>query len=207
MTRQYLYSTILAGVMGFSTLVLFHNGAEALDLSDFTGADQKVITQDAPKAGGIVLVKEDVVDPSRPTQVRTVIAQPVMRATPMLTGAYGSAASYNNIMPAAGGTTFVGYRAGDGTTGVPGKGIDNKVDITTMPGNSYDQVRAKFAVGGASDPVDGKPLTTTTLANGARVNDLNEIAPAAGGGYIRSSIDSGQSVQSMTGRGSNTYNN
>ena len=54
MKHQLLYSTLLAGVLGLSTLGLFYNGAQALDLSDFTGADQKVITEDAPRAGGAV---------------------------------------------------------------------------------------------------------------------------------------------------------
>ncbi len=203
MKRPFLYTTILAGVMTLSTLLMFHTGAQALDLSDFTGQDRKVITQDAPKAGGVVLVKEDVVYPTQPQHVKVLTARPV----PTLTGyngAYNSGASFNAMAPAAGGTLV---RA-DGSTGVPGKGIDNKLDITTMPGNSYDQVRARFNAGGASGPVDGKPLVTTTLANGARVQDLNEITPAAGGAMIQSNVSSGQSIQAMTGRNrSHMFNN
>jgi hypothetical protein len=211
MFRQHKYSTLLAGVMGLGTLVLFHSGAEALDLSDFTGADQKVITQEAPKAGGVVLVKEDVVYPTQPSRVRTVVAQPVLTAPSRpaysYSGGYAHANDLANIAPAAG-SAYPNFRAGDGSTGQPGKGIDNKLDVTTMPGNSYDQAMAKLQPGAASAPVDGKPLTTTTAANGARINDLNDIAPAAGGpAYIRASVDSGPSVQSMTGSRQGTYNN
>lgn len=218
MNRNTKYSTILAGVMGLSTLVLFHQGAEALDLSDFSGADQSVITKDAPKAGGIVLVKEKVIYPAHPTRVQATVAQPAGRASaPTLT----NASSFNAITPAAGGTANAGVVYGDGSTGQPGKGIANKVDITTMPGNAFDQAQAKFNGASASAPVDGKPLTTTTLANGARASDINEISPAAGPVAALAAapsaperkaarrpiaVDSGASIQSMTAR-PQTFNN
>lgn len=211
--RHYLYSTILAGVLGLSTLGLFYNGAEALDLGDFTGADQKVITQDAPKAGGIVLVKEDIV---YPTQQRAVRGNgPILTAT----SSSNTATGMNAVAPASGGQMDI--RAED--------------DITLRPGNAYDRVKARLnSAGAAQVPVDGKPLTTTTTAEGARVQSLNDITPAAGGmvgatvegpaasaavpplptinNNASASVQSKQSVQAMTGADSNnakdgSYNN
>lgn len=208
MMRHFKYSTVIAGLMGLSTLVMFHQGAEALDLSDFSGADQKVITQDAPKAGGIVLVKENIVYPSQPSQIQATVAQPVNAARPAPVTT--NAGSYNAITPAAGGAPV---RAG----------ISSQNDITLRPGNAFDQAQAKFQGAAASTPVDGKPLTTTTLADGARVSEMNDITPAAGvvtpaavtsappvrrAKVTSASIDNGPSLQAMTGRGQSTgYNN
>ncbi len=189
MKHHFLYSTILAGTLGLSTLGLFYNGAEALDLSDFTGQDQRVITQDAPRAGGAVLVKEDLVYPNQPqrAQVRNPATAPIqstagaMSATgnvaPVATNyaAPSNPAAYNAVAPAA------------GNTGRPGVGIDNKLDVTTAPGNAFDKSVARFNTPGTpSGPVDGKPLVTDTLADGRRVQDnsLAVIEPAAGGARL-----------------------
>lgn len=187
--RHYLYSSILAGVLGLSTLGLFYNGAQALDLGDFTGADQKVITQAAPKAGGAVLIKEEVIYPTAPAR------SAFMRGNgPILTGATGM----NAMTPAAGGNSNIHSRPAN--------------DITLRPGNAYDRVQARLnGAGTAQVPVDGKPLTTTTTAEGARVQSFNDITPAAGGmagGPVTSPLPTTdnakasfkQSVQAMTGR-------
>ena len=97
-----------------------------------------------------------------------------------MAGAGDAGTRLNAMAPAAGGTMRAVSRGG---AGQPGVGIDNKVDVTTMPGNSYDRTLARFSSPGtASAPVDGKPLVTNTLADGRRISDpsLNDIAPAAG---------------------------
>lgn len=193
MQRQFIYSTVLAGVLSVSTLGLFYNGAQALDLGDFTGADRKVITQDAPKAGGIVLIKEDIVYPNARRSV-------TMRGSgPVLTATTSTASDLSTISPAAGN---------------PDVDLDAHGDITLRPGNAYNQTQARFNTPGAAQPpVDGKPLVTTTAASGTRVPALNEIAPAAGGPAalptIRANVQADQSVRAMTGaRGqSEGYNN
>lgn len=215
MKPRMIWTTALAGIMSLSTLGVFYNGAEALDLGDFTGAERATITKEAPKHGGAILIKEDIVYPQ--PQARAVIAQPMTvvakgRMQPILTGDPSmtmvssnarSAAYLNSVTPAAGGSV-------DGSTGQPGKGIDNKFDVTTAPGNAYDQFKARVTVAGnASPPVDGKPLTTTTTAEGDRVKSLNDIVPAAGGDIAyRTDVGGKSSVQAMTGRGNgNGYNN
>jgi|GEM_PF-4709475 len=203
MQRQFLYSTVLAGVLGLSTLGLFYNGAQALDLGDFTGADQKVITQQAPQAGGIVLIKEDVIQPVPQRQMSVRGNGPILTATTSLNTGSNTGANLNAVAPAAGNPN-----------------IDAASDITLRPGNAYDQTRARLsAPGSAQPPVDGKPLVTTTAANGARVESLNDIVPAAGGSLapaplptLKQNISTGASVQDMTGhKGSNAkvdgYNN
>ncbi|MCB1539129.1 MAG: hypothetical protein H6865_07730 [Rhodospirillales bacterium] len=80
MKRTMLYSTILAGVMGVGTLVLFNQGTQAMSLSDFSRADQKIVTQDGPKAGGAVLVREDIVYPPSGGVANVTPAQGTARA-------------------------------------------------------------------------------------------------------------------------------
>jgi hypothetical protein len=169
MVRHYRVSTILAGVLGFSTLCLFYTGANALDLSDFTGADRKVITEEAPKAGGVILVKEDVVQ--QPSQVKVLTAQPASPPPMRNRGPYLTSPS------------------------VAAARTDASIAET---GSTFNEVRTRMTTPGvASAPVDGKPLTTTTLASGDRVEDLNAIAPAAGSSSVYVSRE--QSVSAMTG--------
>lgn len=192
MKRQTFYSTLFAGALGISTLCLFYTGANALDLGEFTGADQKVITQDAPKAGGAVLVKENVVY-SKPKLSKAYLTQPT------------------------GGLQTVSQTSAQGLpVPVPPEGkrvaapgfIDR--NTTTDASDPYAKVQTRMNNPGvASAPVDGNPWYTDTLANGARVEDLNEITPAAGGrAMIGVQAQNGRSVQAQTATGSsiNSYN-
>lgn len=222
MKTKALATTAIAGLMTLAATVVFINGAQALDLGDFTGQDREVITQEAPKRGGAVLVKEDIIYPAAAQQTRQ---------QPMITGAQ-QPTQLNDYAPAAGGRASVDTepRSFGSLPGKPGVGIDNKVDVTTMPGNAFDRVQARLgAAGTPSKPVDGKPLTTNVTADGQRINTLNDIVPAAGGdaGFvqgtqqsvvpqaqytprapIKAAVDNQQSIQSMTGRAkSQAFNN
>lgn len=188
MKRQGLYSALLAGTLGISTLCLFYTGANALDLGDFTGTDQKVITQDAPKAGGAVLVKENVVY-TQPKVTRAYATAPRGMQSVTLTSS----------QPLPSRSIVAGVVPEQAET--PAPGFLNR-NTTSGADDPYARVQNRMHTPGvASAPVDGNPWHTTTLANGARVNELNNISPAAGGGMVAVQANSSQSVQSMTGRG------
>lgn len=185
--RQFFYTTLLAGVLGLSTMGLFYNGAQALDLGDFTGVDRQALTVDAPRAGGAVLVKEDVVVP---TGKKRVMVQQVP------------------VIYAGGTVRNPAYLTTAGGAGTPGGYLSR--DTSNGPGDPFARVQAKFqSPGSESPPIDGKPLTTTVTANGQRVNTMTDIEPAAGPNtrLIQSRIGTKQSVRAITGRGSGGFNN
>lgn len=187
MKRQSFYSAIFAGVLGVSTLCLFYTGANALDLGDFTGTDQKVITQDAPKAGGAVLVQEKVIY-NQPKTTRAYATQPAgVQHVSLTTG-----------QPFPSRTVIAGTTSANLETPAPGFLGRN---TTSGADDPYAKVQTRMNTPGvASAPVDGNPWYTDTMANGARIENLNNIAPAAGGGMVGVQANSSQSMQEMTGR-------
>ncbi|HEY8963038.1 MAG TPA: hypothetical protein VIN59_01110 [Alphaproteobacteria bacterium] len=162
-------------VVMVTTLGLFLNGAKALDLGDFSAIDQKMITQEAPKAGGIALIKEDTV-------VKTSRGQPMLTAVSSSARNEGTYYDYNNISPAAGGSFKGAIRpdarpvagvqpaetlSGRTTPPVAARGIGGPNDSATDPTDPFAKVQARLQASGAAQlPEPGSAHAVAELEAG-----------------------------------------
>jgi|GEM_PF-6769648 len=203
---------ILTSTAAFSAVViattfgLFLNGANALDLDDFSAIDRKVITQDAPKAGGIALIKED-----------TVVRNTQQRHTPILTAVSSSGGDphkegtyydYNAISPAAGGEfrdtrpVAPADQPADTLSGrtippVASRGIGGPNDSATDPTDPYAAVQARLQSSGAVSPAEpGSAHASAEVRAG--VAPSTPAAPLVGTLSTQSMAKNQPSVSDMT---------
>jgi len=193
-------------VVIISTMGLFLNGASALDLGEFSSIDQEIITKEAPKAGGIALIKEDTVFVNKQ---RGPILTAVSSSSSKSEGTYYD---YNNIAPAAGPSTSAridGDLSGRPVPPVAPRGMGGPNDSATDPTDPYAAVQARLnSAGSAQEPqpnsahalaeikagvtplTPAAPLVNTIPAvksasasktvTDESIQDLTDIAPAAG---------------------------
>lgn len=210
MKFDLLKSTAAFGtVVVVATMGLFLNGASVLDLGDFSALDQKIITKEAPRQGGIVLMKEDTV-------VRNTQRGPILTAVSGSTE--GTYYDYNNITPAAGGSMravrpdalpLAGPQPAESLSGrtvppVAARGIGGPNDSATDPTDPYAQVQARLqAAGVPSLPEPGsahataeiKAGVTPLVGPGPLVNTLSTESMASNSPV---KANSQTSVQSLT---------